>query len=477
MERACEYVTDLWFPANPQLLSRLRSTLRTPESEVAVDDFVRELQGDYSLFLYTLRNMVTMLRNEGIQTAGISSPAEIIYQGGLERLKQIIGSEELSISRHFFDGMSETQLGRMQEAMVSASTVQALAQDAGIDECLGFSAALVRQLGHTLISWNYPGVYQDALTAVKADGINLDHFIMQKLGFSPSMLALRLVQQWEFPQEYLVAFEREFDLAELEAEEISLEVEATGQALRELCRVGEALARANQPDRYPSARTDWEFAEREITSRLGTNGMDVVRTAIEENCQSYSVAVPHFFRGGLILDPESIRKQDQADDATQNPYLQRCLPEVQSHLFELYEGMRLGHSMQGLLRKLTQHIVPLCGFTGALVFTVDPTTATLVPQLKVGKTVLRKNEPVPCEAGNQEDLVALAYQSEQPICRAGLKSTQEEYFAGATIFGFSQRVGVIYAEMPSSRFRKAEQQHVVHLRAISVAMNDCLNLR
>lgn len=474
--RACRYVSDLWFPADPQLVSRLRKTLESGTEQTRLEDSLLLVEEDFSLFMYALKEMSKLLSKEGIKIPQKSSPSEILRLGGIDRLQQIFGEGDDSLSRHFFDGMDELQVSRMREAMVSASASSHLAAAQNENRELGFFGALLRQLGLTLIAWNYPSVYQRASTAVK-EGKTFEHAISEILGFSPTMLAFSLAHDWQLPEELLFSLDKGEVVLDYDKLEADMETNAVGSSLKELCRIGEALARANEPDVYPSARQDWEFARAAITERLGITGVDSIREALHEKCAHFQVSLPSFFRGGLILDPEVLIDHTMKQGATErNPFLTRCRPHLQERLLDVYRNLADGQSVQALLRRIAQDIVPSSGFSGGTVFTVDPTQNLLLPQLRMGATVCHDANPVPCSIDEHQDFVALSYQDEKPIARVMSSAGGLEIAQLAVVFGYSQRVGVLYLEMPKVAFKNSESEHMNHLKAIAVALTDVLHL-
>ncbi len=476
MNRACRYVTDLWFPANPQLVSNLRKTLEHGPDQTKLEDSLLLVGEDFSLFMYALKEMAKLLSEEGIAIPKGSSPTEILRLGGFERLQKIFSESDDNLSRHFFDGMGDLQVSRMREAMVSASASAHLAAAQKENSELGFFGGLLRQLGLTLIAWNYPSVYQRAATAVK-DGKTFDQAITEILGFSPTMLAFGLAHEWQLPEELLFALDEEgasFDYDALDAE---METNAVGASLRELCRIGEALARANEPEVYPSARHDWDFARNAITEKLGAEGIATIREALREKCAHYEVSVPSFFRGGFILDPEVLINRATSDDAkVKNPFILKCRPHLQERLLEVYRNLADGQSVQALLRKIAQDIVPAAGFSAGTVFTVDPTQDSLMPQLRIATTVCHDAAPVPCTIDEHKDFVALAYQDSKPIARIVGTAGGLEMAQLGVVIGYSQRVGVLYLEMPKVAFKNSESENLSYLKAIAVAITDVLHL-
>jgi hypothetical protein len=314
IDRACKHVSDLWFPADPGLVSRLRNTLAKDPSPSSIDETLEILSGDYSLYIFALKELVKILGDEGVAVSEIPSPREILEKAGLDTLRNVLNDSEDRLSQHSLDGMESAQVARMREALVSASASGTLANAQLQNQDLGFFTGLLRQLGLTLIAFNYPSVYQRATAAVR-QGKEIDESITEILGFSPSTLAIALAKQWNLPAGLCSVLDDD-------PEDIDRDIEtnALGRSLRELCRIGEALSRANEPETYPTARADWDFAERAITEKLGVNGLATIREAIEDRFEQLIVQAPSLFRGGTILDPEAfIAKHYEDEMGRHNP--------------------------------------------------------------------------------------------------------------------------------------------------------------
>ena len=189
--------------------------------------------------------------------------------------------EELSDDpgTHQLSEATPLQAQRVQHAMISASTAETLAECEELPADLGFTSGVVRQLGLTLIAFNYPHVYARAVAKL-ADGVDLEQTLSKVLGFSPTMLGISLGRKWGLAPELQLA------MGDTQRWTESDVVDDVAARLVKVCQVGEALARANDPEHYPSALSDWTTAENEITAYLGPGGMQKVRARIEHNCAS-----------------------------------------------------------------------------------------------------------------------------------------------------------------------------------------------
>lgn len=477
IEKACEYVSDLWFPVNSELLAKIKLGVRGGVYDLDPESLITAVSSDFSLYMYCLRELLQMMKKEGISTPPLANPIEVLRQGGLERLKTILTVEEKTISKHSFEAIDEHQTLRLTETMVSASAAQTLAESFQIDEETGYSAALLRQLGHTLIAWNYPGVYKDALVHVDREN-SLDTLIAEQLGFSPTLLAIRLLVSWGIPVEFCEAVFL-FDDEETEENEETVIHNILGGTLSKLCCVGEALARANQPEIYPNAKFDWEVAQNEIKNRLGKDGILHIQEALYDNLENYLTFMPELFNGALILDPELHLAEHERDIiSARNPYISLCDPTLKGKLSALYINLPQGVISERSINELVKNIIPLAKFSGGYIYSVDPGISMLVPQTRFGKAHLKEAKAVDYSLVVSEgDSVSVAFRSSEPVIEYGLSNEQELIVGITGLIGQSNRVGVLYLEVPQSVYSENERAKLNEFKAFTRTITDCLNLR
>ncbi|HPN73314.1 MAG TPA: HD domain-containing phosphohydrolase, partial [Candidatus Omnitrophota bacterium] len=93
----------------------------------------------------------------------------------------------------------------------------------------GFLSALLRQLGITLVAWNYPAAFDRALKSVTSTQ-PLTTVLSSMLGFSPELLAASLVRQWGGSSELIYVVGGETALTKDEYERVK-EHSVTGAAI------------------------------------------------------------------------------------------------------------------------------------------------------------------------------------------------------------------------------------------------------
>lgn len=469
VERAADYVSDLWFPVNPDVLGRIRADLDAGAYNDDTGSLFADVRQDFSLFLYCLRELTGMLRAIGATIP--ANPRELFHTAGLDRLKAVLAIDEQSISLHRINSMSPLQRSRFEEALLSASTAQALAEAHHLDGSACFSAALLRQLGLTLIAWNYPNVYERAVQSLGEIG-DLDLAITKILGYSPCLLAVRILENWGLHAELMSALD---PMAPDWFESDTLVGATAAPTFASICTVAEALARANHPDLYPTAEHDWNRARAVITRELGPDGLRVVRSIFLENCAGYVGLFSSVFRGGTMLDPEYRQfSHRHAGLLNRNPYITQCRPHLEKRLTAFYEELARSSDISQLqITALAHEIIPSAGFTGGRVYTIDPGLSKLVPQLSFGQPRTTSLEWV--DATTLSDPIARAFESIAPITAEHvIEDLRLVSIAG--VLGYSQRVGVVSLELPRQIFIQSTAAYLLHFKAVTQSFNECLKL-
>lgn len=475
LARATKHVGDYWIPVNAQLLEKIKHNLSEGSYENNARSLINDIKSDFSLFTFCLRELITMMRDGDNEIETEQNPIELLEQSGLETLKSILQVSKEVISPHTLEAGSSLQISRFEETLLSASTAEVLSKHYGVDEAAAYSTALLRQLGYTLVAWNYPAIYQESVQQLQP-GDTLDLVLTKELGFSPATLALRVLHGWGVSGHTTSQWGM---LTDEDLEEVEI-LNSIGGSLAKLCKVGEALARANHPDCYPTARDDWKVARLEIESRLGPQGMEVIKERYLENCENYLTYLPDVFLAAVPADFEDVYTsslEDKDGSATGNPFVGVCNESFRSKLEAFYAGLNRSATSRHNVRRFVHELIPNTDFSGGCVFTIDPGMMLLVPQLKIPGMKFREFEPVDYSlAISKSDLVAVAFQNSEPILEYHKTAEGEVCSSLAGVFGASQKVGVLYLEIPKTVPNDPKSEEMLQFKALAWTLNDCLKL-
>lgn len=470
LERAKDYVSDLWFPVSKPLLTKLKEQASLGKFDKDLSPLIAEVKGDISLFTFFLRKLCSLLRDEGVDIPSQSNPFELLEWAGANRLKQILLLPDRSISPHSLDSMSNAQRSRLEEMMVSASASEVIAESLGASADEAFSVAILRQLGYALIAWNYPTVYERAALTVTPER-SLDRILTEMLGFSPRTLAMSLVSDWSLGPGVMKALSDDDDLANATPESI-----AVLGTLSHICKIGETLARANNPKLYPGEKENFIKAKETIVKTVGKNGLRRIAERTLENSKGYLTLLPDIFRGAFIFDPLPFGDFSDAAASGTNPYVEKTEAPIRHRLESLYEKIKAKTtSPEENIRELVKEIIPISEFVGGCVFSIDPAEGLLVPQLEIGKRFTGKYTAVQYDVQNEkQDFILEAFQSSDVQTRRVLAAPGVIHVGIARSLGYSQRVGVLYLELRDDDFDVNRDRALDSFNAFAYTLFDSL---
>jgi|LakMenEpi03Aug12_release.lakeMendotaPanAssembly.Ray.scaffolds.fasta_scaffold244240_1 hypothetical protein len=469
LTRALEYVSDYWLPVNHEVARKIRDGLTSGKFESDRFLLKKEVCSDIALFFGCIRELTHILaeRNEDLHMS--HDFTRVFDDLDLETLQVALESVLTTPSVHLVSEGEDPEVGRLLEAVISMTAAQTLAPAYNQSAGAATSAAALRQLGFALIAWNYPGVYKDCIRRLPDyPGASLESLITSSLGFSPMLLATGLASRWGLPTELLEQID------DSDSNEDGETISAIGSTLQQICKVSEALARVQFERWYPSAKSDWDSATKEVERVLGPQGIERIRERCAIACASFLATSPDIFRPGLFLDEAMLRR---APKVSINPYIALSEEPVQRAITKLYEIIDLPRSSSKALQFLLRELIPAAKFTGGCVFTVDPTSCQLTPQLDVGLCEARTIAPVHYMVnGEQEDPVLLAFLTSEGCKPILVEDNRNGICSISAAFGRGQRVGVLYLEIPITEVQRDQAHTLAHFQGAVHALVDCLKL-
>lgn len=473
LENACDHVSEFWFPVNSALLKRVRTGFTEKRFEGDLSLLLNEIRGDFALYAYCIKELLTLLRREGVQPPSDLTPGMLLEWAGLPRLTKILNDESRTLSKHHLSYTNPAQAGRFREAITSVATAELLAEQNGINGDLGFSAALLRQLSYLLIAWNYPRVYENALVRVKS-GADLDQVLQEILGFPPKALGRKLAQRWGLADQFCEI------LTELDNEKDGNSTSRSDAAKAyEFCELSEALARANSPDCYPkTAASDWEFAQAQLQALLGPEGLSAISERITQLGKTFRELAPSSLRSEINLNPrENLQQFQRQRIESLNPHALACNDPLRDRLTAFYDHDWEKLEVKARLRTILKEILPLAGFSGGCIFTVDAFTSTLTPRTRFGSPqseVVRDLGYTPYKPDS--DMINATFQTQDPVTVKQKSVDGKELFCIAEALGRQEWVGVLYMELPADQLDGREEQLKTHFQAVAKAIVSCLHV-
>lgn len=459
LDSALSHVSSQWFPPNPTVHKEIREAFAAGRYQENIDLVIRDVKKDPALFTFCLKELVRMVNEGGESPLGKEPPTEALKKLGMVRLRAIIDIDTVECSTHVMTQMTDAQARALRKTLVSSFTAETLAPAMNMSPEIAYSCAILRQLGHTLIAWNYPTIYAKAL----ASSENIDTYLNRTFGFSPSLLAVTVARSWGLSPEVRIAIGDKSD------DRSSFEARIVGETLQKICRIGEMFA----GDR---GSPEWASARDAIVGYLGERGLDVLERRLAERCGVYYAYAPHCFPlafGGALEE-----KEKPASTHSRNPYVTGIDQSLQPLFDKLYEQIDPGCASKESVDYLLNDIVPKAGFDSGCVYLVELDHGLLLPRLFVGNA--RKTREFKAvrftSTENESHPVVKAYKGSVPI--SGRKNSREgepRYFVAGAV-GNKQRAGVLYLESTKPPDEKAAAPSKQIIKAIRQALTDCLGL-
>lgn len=479
LELAGQYVSDTWIPPNPEVLGLIQKNLRDGTYGSDCKLLVKDLAKDISLFTFCLKNLKSLLKGNN----NFANPIEALENANLEDFKKLLLVQDTIISNHRFSETTKEQALCLQQVQISATTAEALAEKAEVDPNLASSCAILRQLGMTLVAWNYPHVYMRAMTTLQQHG-DLDQALSKVLGFSPQMLAIKLAAEWGMGPEIRVGMGDHSVLITNEDTKVEntisqLEFKSIGEKLSRLCEIGEAMARASAPDTYPSADRDWELAKKEIEYYLGADGLKAVQARIREACSIFQKANPALFKPVFEEEVATPRNNTEYVHSliAKNPYLNRLTANVAAKIKGAYRSCEPGKISRECMNIITNEVAVEAGFIRGCIYLVDPVATKLVPRVKIGDSKLEQFRAVNYSSpASEQDPIVMAFHCKTPIKEesVSLDGKKVSFVAGA--LGDNQKAGVVFLEISEKLLKDANSDAVGVFKAIKLALQASLSL-
>jgi hypothetical protein len=441
---------------NPEVLKRVKDGFSQGTYDRDFNLLLDELKSDFALFTFIVKELSQKAAVQGVAQTIISNPLELIRWGGTEGVKEVLAEQQKIPNIHSLQWSEPFQVQRLRETAIIATTASVLSKEKNLDPELGFSRGVIREIGLNLIAWNYPSVYSKVLSSLTS-GQNLDDELAKELGFTPALLGMRLFRPDKASDPTLQA-----------------EQEESWALYDELCEVGEALARAENPETYPSAANDWDNAKSFLSETLGEDAVTLIRDRAVENSRHYQKSLPEVFGNLAEFNPaKQLEKHGKAKRALEDRYLQLCPESVQQALKQIYTEMSGESVNKVLVGRLLKDVVPAAGFTGGCVFVVDPSSLSLKPRTMIGTVQMRTISNVALEQG---DAAVTALSCSEPIVTLPVALSDAPLTGIYCALGDRKKIGVLYLELPKSTPSKSADETLGVFRAIKQTLCDALLL-
>ena len=469
VDSSIEHMTKGGIPLNPAALKVARETLESREFETNPAALIEAVKSDPGLFIHVAKNMKSLVEEVRDGVDPLAQLANIEEK----KLVKLFGVNDRDASAHRLRDATPAQILRVQHSVISSRAAEALGPKVNISADLAFSGAILRQVGHSMLAWNYPDIYARALLHQRSKGANLDQELQKLVGMTPAQVAMRVAAEWSLSPELRWAVA--VDPQRMPPHHLVAKgVEGEGKlSLRDVCDLSELFAKANDPAHYPDAPEKWSEAESTIAETVGIYLPDLVAAPIQKSLLSLAQITQQELHTPFFKPPAQpvVLSDAQRAALDGNPYIRRCPLEAKLQFEEVYRHLLTDGISVDAIRVLVDSIIPKLGFVAGCLYIFKPESGVLKPTLRVGDLPLSS---YPTLRENESNPVAESLHSS-----VLLKSPFSPFnnMQGAHLYCSlmsEKHRGVLHLEVAPDKAENPEHQAALLFNLIRQCLVDCL---
>jgi hypothetical protein len=469
-----------WFPVNQTLLEKIKQNFKEGFYNNNREDLIGDIKKDFSLFSHVLRSLGRIVEEDKKS----KSPIAILREAEIEELKRVLDAPSSELSLHVFDASQKAQTNRIRHLIVSCGAAEAMSAARGLDTELALVCAVIRQLGLTLIAYNYPRIYAQALSALKKDEDSLERILKKILGFSPLQLGIKAGLNWSTNPQLRVGWGEDLSEPDL-ADPLSVfrhrgDNTKEGEELRRICEVGEELARLTDPEHFPSSEKRWGAVNTQIRTFLGPHGMQLIKERVESHSTAYLALDNLLFKTDLAPEKSvnQANQQYQKKLLEKNTFIKELEIELKESFHDVYRLISIDALSTEAVSLLVGDVAPQSGFDRGCFYLADYKRMKLMPILRLGRAELVDYKPLNMiDEGSNVHPVVEALDSQTPLRQENCMINGEAYSFIAGCLGSTEKKGVLFLEMSGKLASKDRSYSVNLFKAIRHTLTDCLMIK
>lgn len=454
-----------WMPVNPQLLNEIQAKLKDGAYRRDRELLVGDIKQDPGLFVQSVRKMAQLPE----VPAGDLNPLQVLRSLEDEKLTLLLGTPESQLSPHRFHDLSKSQALRAQQTLLNTQAAQAIAGKVQVSADDAFTAATFRELGLSLIAWNYPSIYARALGTFRTKGSSIDTQLKTMLGLSPAEIGLKFANDGGLSSGIKAALKNAASGAMPSGEPAS-----GAMALPWVCDAAELFAQSRDPDHYPQAREQWEQARSKMPVAFDDSLVQQVEANVAEALSHSYSKTPSVFVS-TFAKQHCDQPETEASERVvhSNGYVLRCPEHIRASFEEVYRNLELGKISLDAVRLLVDTVVPKTGFVRGCLFLLDQNNGKLKPALRIGDRVLDAYAAM----SDTNGVIESSLYSSVPFKKFGYGLDGEEtaYICGS--INNKAYPGVLFMELTAKASADPEHDALLYFHAVRATINDCLGAR
>lgn len=457
-----DHVFSAWCPAHPASLALIKDRIKKGEYRADQEKLCQDIKGDVSLFMHC----IAQVKNSNDAIMQSDNPVGLLRDNLRSNVNHLFGLSDRKISQHGFSSIEKSQAQAMKHALLSCSTADVIAKNAGIDADMTFSIGAFREFAMNLVAWNYPRIYSRALTKSSGSGDPFEVGLGKGLGFPPRNLAIKLAKDWGFDNKMI----NQISSVVLEDPKV-----LTPQSA---CEVGEIFASSLDADLQKTIAPRWADISKRIDHVFGPGGIEKLRAQVSERISHYTVSDPgRFSLEAPLGSNNSITNVITTEHdllLSQNLFALRCSDSLQVMFREVYKQIVKEKPSPQALQDLIMSVIPQAGFKRGCMFLADTTTLTIVPKLRIGDQPLTRYSNANGASRSTYDHLRQVLFGKAPISQRDQIMFGEvvSFICGTLKKG--KMTGILYLELSPEFQGRSDDETQLVFRAIRQCFADCI---
>lgn len=454
IDKTVKHVSKGWIPINPRTLSSVKDKLAAGSYREKGEEFINDIKLDPGLLVHCMRKVAALVEVPQRD----SNPIQLLKKLEEEKIATLLSLEATDASIHRFEDSTKHQALQLQHALLSTQAAELMAPKAQVDSDTAYTASFLRQLGYSLIAWNYPDIYNRLIVAHRSKGIDIDAEITKLLGVSPHQLAGLVASQLSITGASTAALSRR-------------NFAGDSNPLNKVCELADLFARSKDPHTYPEAQKQILERQTELNELIPAD----TRKRIEQRIANFlkeQVSSEALQALPLVQEIEALKQEGPNVIAFRaNQYAQRCAPALRKRFEEMYALADMSRISLDALKELSNELIPRLGFEFGCLYMVDARSGNLLPSLRVGSRPLTSYT---LSTLSLHHVIAASLDNPLPYKAEGISRDGSTSVYMCSGLGNKRFRGVLYLELHPLYLSNAEHPSLLHFQAIRQAINDFL---
>lgn len=463
-------LSEQFFPASASILKRARESANTESTPQQRDALIAQIKSDPAIFLYCVKHLNSVIENPRAEIDPIKELKALEH----DRMRALLNVVPRQISEHRRDRCTDMQALRLQHSVVSACAAQSLSETVAVDSDLAFSAAVFRQLGLHLISWNKPKVYSEAMIQRRRKGSEIDQEVKLLMGVSPSEIGARLAMKWGLNSELRAALlNDEKSRKDTEGGDEFQTVVPINAKLAQLCQVSELYSDTKDPKNFPEAKERWSVRQVEIERTYSKAAFSNIEHESQQVLIEHAKDSRSFSKMPLIADEVASQSTAVAEEISDD-FLRTGSAETKALFDEVNQLIPNSGVAVDAIRVLVERAIPELGFDRGCLFLLDKSSFALKPALRIGDTQLATYATF---LSRNRQMFLNSIDSQVPLKFQGLGINGEivELVIGALLS--ANNPGVLYLELGRRAQQDSKHASMEIFNLIRRTVSKCLGER